>query len=246
MTSQVSGAGSIRSAATSCCSLSLPVALSVSCSWSDAPYTRSSKLPPSPAVFCRLLLSPNVYNPSKFTPHAQPTESLKANLKQLIDSTDDGSINGSTDESTDNSTDEDESNDPTRRALAATGVKVDYTITVPVEDNAAIGDVDSVTVTITYRTNIYLSKDHIGQWSIHPDYPFKSPFSIHAHPPTHPPSTHRPPTAHPLRPLPNPTTTPPQSPRLAPTPSLPPFPTRPSSARALLTRVGRGDWRGLG
>ena len=66
------------------------------------------------------------------------TDSLKANLKQLIGSTDDESNNGSTDESTDNSTDEDESNDPTRRALAVTGLKVDYTITVPVKDNALV------------------------------------------------------------------------------------------------------------
>jgi len=87
---------------------------------------------------------------TSFTPQSPSTDSLKATLKQLIGLTDDGSINGSTDESTDKSTEEDESNDPSRRALAATGVKVDYTITVPVEDNAAIGDVDSVTVTITY------------------------------------------------------------------------------------------------
>ena len=37
--------------------LSLPVAPSVSCSCLDAPYTRSSKLPPSPAVSYRLPMS---------------------------------------------------------------------------------------------------------------------------------------------------------------------------------------------
>ena len=53
-------------AATSCCFLLLPVAPSVSYSWLDAPSTRSSKLPPSPAVsYClsmsttRLSLLPN-------------------------------------------------------------------------------------------------------------------------------------------------------------------------------------------
>jgi hypothetical protein len=39
-----------NTAATSCCFLLLPVAASVSCSRLDALYTRSSKLPPSPAV----------------------------------------------------------------------------------------------------------------------------------------------------------------------------------------------------
>ena len=60
-------------AATSCCFLLLPVAPSVSCSCSDALNTPSSKLPPSPAVSCRLLLSPNVYNSSKFTPQPPST-----------------------------------------------------------------------------------------------------------------------------------------------------------------------------
>ena len=44
-------------AATSYCFLLLPVAPSVSCSWLDASNTRSSKLPPSPAVSHCLPLS---------------------------------------------------------------------------------------------------------------------------------------------------------------------------------------------
>ena len=52
----------------SCCFLLLPVAPSVSCSSVDALQTRSSKLPPSSTVSYCLLLSPNAYNPSKFTP----------------------------------------------------------------------------------------------------------------------------------------------------------------------------------
>ena len=48
--------------------LLLPVAPSVSCPSVDALQTRSSNLPLSPAVSRCLPLSPNVYNPSKFTP----------------------------------------------------------------------------------------------------------------------------------------------------------------------------------
>ena len=50
----------------------LPIASGVSCSCVDALHTCSSKLPPSPAVFRCLPLSPAVYNPSKFAPQPKP------------------------------------------------------------------------------------------------------------------------------------------------------------------------------
>ena len=50
----------------------LPVAPGVSCLSVDALQTRSSKLPPSPAVSRCLPLSPNVYNRSKFNPNPHP------------------------------------------------------------------------------------------------------------------------------------------------------------------------------